>query len=254
MYSFKGVHSWLISNCFHREPMISCLRSLFTRSILALLLGLLLSALPVSLQAENIYKWTDEEGRVRFSTTKPSASATPADLPTISRQDLDKRIENLRSKADSSCVRHGGIDCTAGPDTDGSVICANGFKGAILPYRFRCLEVRLEVTQLTILDEEQQIRSEFSIDQKAEEPSQITAATGNLHLALRNVSDVTATAVQVRFGEQGQGGKFEGPQEIEPYAIADYILPLSPQLKGKTLSYLIRCRNCRETLRRRKEP
>ncbi len=34
-----------------------------------------------------------------------------------------------------ACSGHGGVDCAAGPDSDGSVICMDGWKGSSVAYQ-----------------------------------------------------------------------------------------------------------------------
>jgi len=33
-----------------------------------------------------------------------------------------------------ACGEHGGVDCSAGPDIDGSVICMDGYRGSSIKY------------------------------------------------------------------------------------------------------------------------
>jgi len=210
--------------------------------ILALLLVFRTSGL-----TEEVYKWVDADGRVQFSTTPPVAGAKPADLPKITRQNIDQRIKDLKQRSALSCAGRGGIDCTQGPDTDGSVICADGFRGAAPPFRFRCTEAKLEVVQMNLLGDDQQILKEID-----EEVTQLSrGAATSLQLAVRNLSDVAAEQVSVQFGSSGSSLSFSGPARIEPYAIADYILPLGAQVFESPLAYTVRCQNCRTSLKRK---
>lgn len=58
---------------------------------------------------------------------EPSPTTTTAPVVTC--------ISNC---ADSgACSNHGGVNCSAGPDTDGSVICNDGWKDSTITYRCR---------------------------------------------------------------------------------------------------------------------
>lgn len=37
--------------------------------------------------------------------------------------------------ASGACSGHGGVNCAAGPDADGSVICADGWQGSSVSYQ-----------------------------------------------------------------------------------------------------------------------
>ena len=38
--------------------------------------------------------------------------------------------------SEGACSDHGGVNCDAGPDTDGSVVCNDGWTGSTVQYHF----------------------------------------------------------------------------------------------------------------------
>lgn len=97
--------------------------------------------------AQSVYKWTDADGNVHFSTSAPNPNAAPAALPELRRESVDARIEQLKATTPATCSQHGGVDCSRGADFDGSVVCFDGFSDAILPFRVHCSEARLRITE-----------------------------------------------------------------------------------------------------------
>ena len=146
--------------------------------------------------AQGIYKWEDENGKVHFSNSPPSKEATPTELPKIMKGEVKIPKTALRS-----CDGHGGINCESGPDSDGSVICYDGFKEAASRYRFSCLGAKLEVADISKLKED-----------------------GSFVVSLRNRKSVTAQKVEVTF--TGLGGKkgviLTGPSTINSLSTGDY--------------------------------
>jgi hypothetical protein len=92
--------------------------------ILFLLLSVVSCFTPVEGQ---VYKWIDQDGVANYSSIKPNEAATPAELPPIVRE----KATADPIKLSFSCSSHGGINCAAGPDQDGSVICLDGFRDAL---------------------------------------------------------------------------------------------------------------------------
>ena len=57
--------------------------------------------------------------------------------PTYNRSNSsEKSTDTCSSRCSKSgaCSYHGGVDCTAGPDTDGSVICNDGWRNSSVTY------------------------------------------------------------------------------------------------------------------------
>lgn len=82
------------------------------------ILALVLFTVPVIAAAEPIYSWKDAQGTVHYSTKASVKEATKADLPPITRANV-----KVSTAALSTCTNHGGVNCQAGQDTDGTVIC-----------------------------------------------------------------------------------------------------------------------------------
>lgn len=213
----------------------------FTATMLALLL--VFGLLPRCAYGDPIYTWKDENGRVVFGTKPPSDAATEANLPEINREDLELKIEKLKKNLPPNCIKHGGVDCSKGADGDGSVICLDGYKNAILPFRFKCRTASLAVSRI-----------EIEVPNAASQ----SESMNNLQLVLRNLADVAAEDVQVEFIISKRSKiRANGPSRVEPFGIADYILPLTDgakQLSPLTIGdieFKARCANCSSTIRKR---
>ncbi|RIL10248.1 MAG: hypothetical protein DCC75_04780 [Proteobacteria bacterium] len=195
---------------------MTLLRTLIVSSFLSVLfLG--------AAQAGPIYKWQDEQGVIHYSTKPNASNAKPADLPPITRGDV--KLAQIRLV---SCDGHGGINCKLGADSDGSVICYDGFRGATARYRFSCNSPKLEVSDISGPEDD-----------------------GTFKVFVRNSKSVTAEEPAVVFKpSQGQGVKLKGPKEVEAFGMAEFIY--SPQLDSTgaaseppTYAQLdITCANC----------
>ena len=210
-------------------------------SLRFLLFSLLLSFFSWPAFAQDIYKWIDSEGKVYFSNQPRSASDRPAKLPEIQREDIDRRIQKLEEETPKNCFSHGGVDCSAGADADGSVICLDGYREAVLPFRFSCLEAKLVFQEQTWGDELEE--EEISVEKLQK---------NQLRVSFRNSSDVEAFDVQVRlFAGRRQLLALEGPQKVGPYGIAEYTsAPLDVDRREKGLWLKLSCANCRTQTKR----
>lgn len=206
--------------------------------------------------SSGIYKWIDEDGQVHFSTSKLSPDQKPADLPKVKRENLDKKIEKLRDSAPESCVSRGDVDCSLGPDSDGSVICLDGYRDALLPFRFRCLEVKLRVDDLLVITSKgPDISLKRNRDSRRLRREVNDVEPVELQLIIRNMSDVKASNAVAFFkllgGEELQA---LGPEEVEPFGVAEYkvTLPLvytrAWRQRLVDTKYKVRCANCRSTI------
>lgn len=209
-------------------------------------LSQLIVLLPAYIQAQPIYIRKDAAGNTVYSSSPGNSTATPADLPPLERENLSQKIADLRAQTPPNCISHGGVDCSRGPDADGSVICQDDYRGAILPFRFSCLEARLSTKGLTLVD-----ASGVPVSEKN------TAKVTTLQLTIRNNSDVEAKGMKVSFLIP----TFEkiyafGPEMVEPYGLAEYILHLDelprrydPRVVPQS-KYEISCTNCGSVVRR----
>lgn len=211
----------------------------FTKSfVLVQLLTWLFS--PPATQAQAVYKTTDSLGKTTYSSGS-SPVGEPTNLPSVTRENIDARISALKSQAAFTCAAHGGIDCSKGQDSDGSVICADDFREASIPFRFRCLEAKLTVKGPYLRDTAQENASHGLKPQ----------ATKKLQITLRNTSDIPANELKVSFIiSRSDPLPAQGPDTVEPFGIGDYTLfldSLSDQYDLKDLKkakYSISCRNC----------
>jgi Domain of unknown function (DUF4124) len=83
--------------------------------------------------ADPVYRWEAPNGSVHYSSKPPHQGAKPADLPPIMKGDI-----KLSKTYFISCDQHGGLNCNAGADQDGSVICNDGFKNSSLRHKKVC--------------------------------------------------------------------------------------------------------------------
>ncbi|MCB0358831.1 MAG: DUF4124 domain-containing protein [Bdellovibrionales bacterium] len=217
----------------------------------------MLHLLAHSALAGDIYTWTDSEGRVHFSTSPHSPGAKRADLPELQHEDLDEKIQAIRESTPPNCLDHGGIDCSAGPDSDGSVVCLDGFREALLPHRFACSEADLSVTEVFIVDNDGQVVSELERADALAPVADEQWKNYALVLSLRNNSAVAAAGMEVAFALPGREfSPATGPEGVPAYGAAEYRLPLAGLKNLVNLrqiaktDYKVRCTNCRATRRR----
>ncbi len=220
----------------------------FVRMLLFAILGI---AIPLRLcQAQQIYKWTGQEGRIHFSTEPQTKGQQPVALPLIQRQDLDGKIREIKARTPTNCQEHGQVDCSKGPDTDGSVICLDGFAGAALPFRFSCMEVKLSVDRSTLLSAQGRELPWQTADQGFPKGAVIS-------VPIRNLSPIEAYGVAVSIQSQPPIA-LHGPSKIEPYGLADYNLPIenlpTDSITDKGVLIKAVCTNCRGSSSERVAP
>ena len=146
--------------------------------------------------AQSVYKWEDEKGNVHYSNTPPEKGAKPVDLPKIMKAEV-----KIPKEALVSCDGHGGINCEAGADDDGSVICYDGFKEAASRFRFSCSGAKLEIANISDLKKD-----------------------GSFTVYVRNKKNVAAQKVSVAFkASTGKDIKLKGPDVVESLGTGDYV-------------------------------
>lgn len=182
--------------------------------ILFLLLSVVSCFTPVEGQ---VYKWIDQDGVANYSSIKPNEAATPAELPPIVRE----KATADPIKLSFSCSSHGGINCAAGPDQDGSVICLDGFRDAMTRFKFRCVS-----TQLTALE--------------------IEKAQDHLSVWVRNEKQVEAVEVAIQMTlPTGEAIVAEGPSAIAPSELVEFTFKGIDLDQVYTLAQIQpTCRNC----------
>ena len=187
-----------------------------------------------SFAEESVYKWTDKNGKVHFSTTKPKKNnAAPANLPQIKKVDMDQQIKRIKETTPRNCSARGGVDCESGPDKDGSVICLDGFKDSVLPFESKCGQAKLQVDS-----------AKFSED------------FSYLEVIIRNLSPVSAEGIQVLGRLKAKPRRRGvGPLKVEAYSVGEYKIPLETSVQRiapslRVYSYKIRCDNCSSKIQR----
>ena len=88
---------------------------------LSLLFVLTILSYPLALTAETtknnesakIYKWTDQNGKVHFSTKPSDEKAKATQLPEIQKENYEEKIGKIKAITPKNCSAHNGIDCEA---------------------------------------------------------------------------------------------------------------------------------------------
>jgi len=156
-------------------------------------------------ESSGIYKWTDPEtGAIHYSSSAPSKGAKATDLPRITRGEVKlPKVKNI------TCDKHGGVDCKAGSDSDGSAICADGFKDVSIRYKFACSSPKLEVSDISEL-----------------------SAAGGFSVFVRNSKSVDAKNPKLTFQTPfGQAIILKGPDVVEAFGVAEFTY--DPQLSAE---------------------
>lgn len=157
-------------------------------------------ASPVRQPAGKIYKWQDENGVTHYSSQPRDGKASLADLPPIMRAEM--KLPNTQLV---TCEQHGGVNCGAGPDSDGSVICYDGFKGASARFRFTCTTPKLGISEIGEINQQRG----FSV-------------------FLRNSKGVEAQKPKVVLElDDGRKVPLSGPDRVDAYGVAEFIYDAS---------------------------
>lgn len=168
----------------------------------ALFIALAFPFLPPAAESQ-VYKTIDDDGNVHYSSKPPTKGAKPAELPAIMRAEV--RLTETRLQ---TCDKHGGVNCQAGADKDGSVICYDGFTEASARFRFTCSTAKLEISDVSELTK-----------------------SGGFTVFVRNSKSVKAAESALIYKPQGASEiKLQGPTEVEPFGVAEFVYE---PLKGK---------------------
>lgn len=154
---------------------------------------------------DGIYRWMDENGHEIYTSEKPAPSSKPVDLPEIMRGEV-----KLAPEGYNSCNNHGGINCQAGADTDGSVICYDGFSEATARFLFNCSSPKLELSEIRQPD----------------------PAKSSFEVVVRNSRSVEAKNPKVTFALRvGEEYDIPGPEVIDPFGVAVFRFRSTEKLK-----------------------
>ena len=100
-----------------------------------------------------------------------------------------------------TCDDHGGIDCEAGEDEDGSVLCRDGFEDAAARFIFTCKSAKLELASISELDIE----------------------SGDYTILIRNKQGVRAKKVKVVYQlAEDNEVTVGGPANISAFRVGEY--------------------------------
>lgn len=172
--------------------------------------------------ADTVYKATTKDGTVLYSNKPTTKNAKPAELPKIMRGEVKLVEQKL-----TTCDKHGGVNCPAGPDSDGSVICLDGFKAASARFRFTCNSPKLEISDISDV-----------------------APDGSFTVFVRNTKSVAAQKPVVSYkNPDGKEVKVQGPESIDGFGVAEFhsSLPGGDVVPPKRLTMAdlnLSCANC----------
>ena len=192
-----------------------------------ILLALLFTSLCCApVYADNIYTWTDQSGVAHYSTGKDDPKARIAELPAVNRGEVRLSYGYNTESVGLTCDKHGGINCQAGPDEDGSVICVDGYRKAVSRFLFSCNSPKLSIDHVSKPD-----------------------AKAIVRVFVRNSSSVIAENPYVWFKlNSGEQQRLQGPKQIGPYELAKFELQLDSELAFRQLprvsQMILSCANC----------
>lgn len=209
-------------------------------------LGILFSIfLSISIaDSEPINTWVDENGVRHFSSdakqkmppTIPLKPPVEAKLPSIDKYDIESRIQNLKETSRKTCLNNGGINCEAGPDKDGTVICADGSRDSEELFESACKEVRLIST--LIVPEGRSNKMQMNVPIKVDIRNESSMAAKNVSIRISYPASLTS--------EERVHLNLEGPKEIPEFGIAQYTYTgkLIDNRIAKRGNVNISCDNC----------
>lgn len=202
---------------------MSCMYKILNYKKAIFLITLSFFMIPVfNVSAQPVYRSTSPSGKSSFYTShQRSHDQEPEKLPEIKRVDI-KGATVVRQ----TCQRHGGVNCNAGKDNDGSVVCYDGFRGSEERFNFNCTTPKLEIIQI----------------------SPDKSSTG-FNVLLRNLTAVEASNVSVTFTPDS-GGEFKlaGSLNIKGFESGEYSYMSSDRLHHigppDQSTIKIKCANC----------
>lgn len=205
-----------------RPKMGITIRSSSSLLIAGGMVGVLILGHIPSSQAQ-VYEWTDPRGVRHFSSEKQGDNFKKAVLPPLLREKNGAKNDSKKHSGVTSlrgCAEHGGINCQAGADSDGSVVCSDGFRDAVARYRFSCSMPKLVVSEL--------IKGKDA---------------GSFTVIVRNESGVAATKPSLMVPSSVGSPSISGPDAVPPHEIGEFrVSGAASTPKGEELS--IRCENC----------
>ncbi|MBP9837167.1 MAG: DUF4124 domain-containing protein [Proteobacteria bacterium] len=180
---------------------------------------------PANSFAQSIYSWTDAQGKVHYSTSSEDKNLKPKDLPIIQKENLDAKIKNLKKNTTPTCETHSGVDCSQGADTDGSVICLDGYRDINMAFSSHCNEAKIQTSYYVNIDSEKEVSLKHD---KKIKGKLLKQNVKSLQVSIRNLSGVKVNKIELEFILNRKYPVFaSGPSSIEPYGAADFIYNLS---------------------------
>lgn len=187
-----------------------------------LFVGIIFSALPTLAHTERIYRHVGEDGTVSYSSEQPLPGLAPVELPKIEKKEMRPSQAFIQS-----CRAHGGTNCQAGADSDGSVICFDGYRKSLAQYDEHCGGTRIQVTEIR------------------RRPSD-----GAFLVTLRNSRSVAAEKVKIIWKNDTEELPLLGASTLPAFGVEDYVLlfdHLPARLRPREIKkedMRVHCDNC----------
>lgn len=162
--------------------------------------------------SQEIYTWTDESGTTHYSNEAKDKAAKSANLPDTERYNSDKRIKDLKKETERTCLNRGGVQCSLGEDTDGSVVCSDGSRDSEETFIASCSEVKL-IAELH-KPKKRLSKQLLQIPLNAEVRNQSSQEAKNVSVKVK----LPQNPVSDEFYEL----KLEGPTSISSFGVAQY--------------------------------
>lgn len=191
---------------------------------LILLLFLLQASLYASPKEAPVYRTLPDvpaqDTKALYSSKPQFPSQPPATLPQIIHSD-----SFFSAKVQSSCSKHGGINCLAGADKDGSVVCHDGFNAVPTRFNLSCTAAKLQILETRKIQDK------------------------GIQLIVRNLTSMKASKVKVNINIDNKKDSLSGPDEIDSFGSAEYVYVNGSTIDDSFLDkgkYIISCGNCAE--------
>jgi hypothetical protein len=198
------------------------------RACYTLLSLLVLVSTSQATPAPAIHRTVNADGVPEYFARPGDQRGAGVNLPPLRRATID--AASRRDLTPATCRGHGGVKCSSGADSDGSVVCYDGFRESAQSFNDNCASARLVLTELRQIE-----GVKYAI-------------------VLRNTAGVPASGVRFSYkpsiGLAVELSPVEGPETIAPYGSAEFIVssfkkPFETEHTQLEPKYLwITCGNC----------
>lgn len=182
-----------------------------------------------------IYKYTDKDGRIRFSST-PVENGLAVDLPKLEKENFDNTLSNIKTSIQTSCAKHGGNDCSKGEDVDSSIICVDGFRDSAAKFIDICSNGSVSLNTVIRFEQlEDEVSSKIIVTARNNSEIFIKGMAGEL---------IIKSEIYPQYLPP-ESHNFVGPATIEPYSIAEYMVEIKHRkITEEIVRAKFSCLNC----------